>query len=88
MLEVIENETNGLIFTLSHERTLPSQTKETGKCEIMTCCLMLLRGVIPNSAELPLQKECRHSLEFSIKASVAILMKSHRVLSPKQDFEL
>lgn len=72
--------------SLTKEKLHP-QTNETGKCEIMTCCLMLLRGVILNSVEQPLQKECRHSFEFSIKSSRAILMESHWVLSPSQDFE-
>ena len=72
--------------SLMKEKLL-SQTNETGKWEIMTCCLMLLRGVILNSADLSLQKEFRNSLEFSIKSSVAILMKSHWVLSSSQDFE-
>lgn len=72
--------------SLMKEKLL-SQTNETGKWEIMTCCLMLLRGVILNSADLSLQKEYRNSFEFSIKSSVAILMKSHWVLSSSQDFE-
>ena len=75
-----------LLPSLMKEKLL-SQTNETGKWEIMTCCLMLLRGVILNSADLSLQKEFRNSLEFSIKSSVAILMKSHWVLSSSPDFE-
>ena len=59
---------------------LPSQPNETGKWEIMTCCLMLLRGIVLNSTDLPLQKECTNPSESSIKSSAAILTKSHWVL--------
>lgn len=67
---------------------LPSHTNETGKWEIMTCCLMLLGGIVLNSTDLLLQKECTNPFESSIKSSAAILTKSHWVLAQAKGLNL
>lgn len=67
---------------------LPPHTNETGKWEIMTWWLMLLRGIVLNSTDLPLQKECTNPLESSIKFSAAILTKSHCVLVQAEGLNL